>query len=122
MSLYDEIGPQKIRRIVEVFYERCLVDPMLAHFFWNSDHSQLVEMQLGFVSGLLGGPKTYEGRPLTQVHESLRIRPPHFLRRQRILQETMIEEGLAQDMATAWLELETRLRPLILHDQAACRD
>lgn len=122
LSLYDRVGPDRIRRIVQIFYEKCLTDPMLAHLFMNADHSHLVEMQLTFISNLLGGPKVYEGKPLTAAHARLSIRPPHFQRRQRILAETMAEEGLEPELANAWLSLEERLRPLIMNDSASCQN
>lgn len=107
---------------MKAFYEKCLYDPMISHFFMGVDHDQLVSAQFDFVSGLLGGPKAYRGKALTAAHGSMTIRPPHFLRRQRLLAETMAEVGLDAELSEAWLALEERLRPLIMNDAASCSD
>jgi hemoglobin len=99
-----------------------MADPMLAHFFWNTNHEHLVAMQVDFVSNLLGGPKVYQGASLQKAHEGMTIRPPHFRRRQRLLQECMQEEGLPEELGQAWLGLEERLKPLIMRDPDTCRD
>ena len=93
---------------------------MLAHFFLNSDHEQLLKMQLAFVTGMLGGPVAYSGKSLSQAHDGLTIRAPHFLRRQKLLQETMAEAGLSAAVIQSWLAQEERLKPLIMNDQQTC--
>ncbi|HYX32507.1 MAG: group 1 truncated hemoglobin [Pseudobdellovibrionaceae bacterium] len=120
MTLYDDIGAERLRAIVLTFYNKVFQDPMLAHFFMNLDHESLVQMQVDFVTGMLGGPQGYRGKPLEQIHDTMLIRPPHFRRRQRILQETMVEYGLDARVIDGWLKQEERLKPLIMKDQTSC--
>ena len=120
LSLYDQIGRPTLEAVVTRFYAKCFADPMLAHFFWNMDHDRLSRMQVDFVTGLLGGPRSYQGRALNQVHADLPIREPHFKRRQQILRESMQEFGLDGELAASWLELEARLQPLIFSDTSSC--
>ncbi len=120
-NLYEQIGKQTIEAIVTRFYARCFTDPMIQHFFWHLDHDRLNKMQIEFVTGLLGGPANYLGRPLVKIHEALPIRTPHFLRRQQLLRESMEELGLDGTLAASWLELEERLKPLILGNDSNCR-
>jgi hemoglobin len=122
MTIYEEIGAERLATIVRRFYERVFVDPMLSHFFMNMDHEHLVAMQTDFVSSMLGGPQNYRGKPLEAVHDTMIIRPPHFRRRQRILQETMEEHGLDEKVIAIWLKQEERLKPLIMKDQTSCSD
>ncbi len=122
MSIYDEIGEDRLNRIVRSFYEKVFQDPMLAHFFMNLDHEKLIALQVDFVRSMLGGPQRYRGKPLEVIHDPMIIRPPHFRRRQRILQETMEEHGLEEGLVTAWLKQEERLKPLIMKDQTPCSD
>jgi truncated hemoglobin YjbI len=122
MNIYEEIGEERLGRIVRTFYDRVFQDPMLAHFFMNMDHEHLIAMQVDFVRSMLGGPQRYRGKPLEVIHDPMIIRPPHFRRRQRILQETMEEHGLTAEVVAYWLKQEERLKPLIMKDQTSCAD
>ncbi len=119
--LYEQIGKSTIEAIITRFYSRCLNDPMIQHFFWKLDHEQLSRMQVDFVTGILGGPSTYRGRPLSKIHNGMNIRTPHFMRRQQLLRESMEELGLDGALATSWLELEAKLMPLVLDADSSCR-
>jgi hemoglobin len=122
MTTYEQIGAERLAAIVQSFYEKVFQDPMLAHFFMNIDHEHLVAMQVDFVSSMLGGPQRYRGKPLETLHDTMIIRPPHFRRRQRILQETMEEFGLDEAVIAMWLKQEERLKPLIMKDQTSCAE
>jgi hemoglobin len=122
MTLYEEIGAERLAAIIQAFYSKVFLDPMLAHFFMNLDHEHLVSMQIDFVGSMLGGPNRYRGKPLEQIHDTMLIRPPHFRRRQRILQETMVEYGLDEKVIAGWLKQEERLKPLIMKDQTSCAE
>ncbi|WP_141736024.1 truncated hemoglobin [Oligoflexus tunisiensis] len=122
MTIYEQIGAERLAAIVQAFYVKVFQDPMLAHFFMNVDHEHLVAMQVDFVSSMLGGPQRYRGKPLENLHDPMIIRPPHFRRRQRILQETMAEFGLDEAVIAAWLKQEERLKPLIMKDQTSCAE
>jgi hemoglobin len=122
MTIYEEIGAERLAVIIRAFYEKIFQDPMLAHFFMNMDHEHLVAMQLDFVGSMLGGPQKYRGKPLELIHDSMLIRPPHFRRRQRILHETMVEHGLDENVIASWLKQEERLKPLIMKDQTSCAE
>ncbi len=121
MSLYDEIGADRIAKILGLFYQRCFEDVMISHFFFEKNHDELLKHQLAFTTAMLGGPSDYQGRALTSVHNPLPIRPPHFARRRMILIETMAEEGLDQRLIDSWISLEDKLKSLILKDQSSCR-
>ncbi|MCX6131062.1 MAG: group 1 truncated hemoglobin [Proteobacteria bacterium] len=120
MNIFNEIGQDRLAKIVRSFYEKSFEDPILAHFFWNSDHEHLLGMQLAFVTGMLGGPLKYRGKSLEKAHEGLTIRPPHFKRRQMLLKEAMEAEGLSAQLIAAWLAHEEKLRPLIMNDDRTC--
>ena len=122
MSLYDDIGAERVEKIVHAFYARSITDPMLAHFFMHIDHDELVVQQIQFLSNLLGGPLVYQGKTLQDAHRPFSIRPPHFARRQILLAQTMDEMGLEPHLASAWLALEERLRSLIMNQTGGCQD
>ena len=121
MSLYDAIGAERVQKILSTFYTRCFEDVMIGHFFFEKNHGELLTQQIAFATGMLGGPVAYSGRPLLSIHKPLQIRTPQFMRRQRILVETMEEYGLEKNLCEAWLALEDKLRPIIIRDSSDCR-
>lgn len=121
MSLYERIGSERLKAILTDFYLRCFQDVMIGHFFFEKNHDELLRHQLDFTTSMLGGPNHYEGRPVAPVHKPLKIRPPQFMRRRVILRETMLDHGLDTDLADAWIQLEDRLKSLVLMDHSDCR-
>jgi hemoglobin len=120
-SLFEEIGPANITSIVRRFYDRVFEDAMIFHFFVDRDKEHLIQMQIEFVTGLLGGPRNYRGKPLRAAHQPLKIRPPHFGRRQVILKETLEEFGLTNDQVEHWLSLERQFKPAIIDSSHTCQ-
>lgn len=104
-----------IRRVVSKFYERAFADPIIGHFFFNKDHASLIEKQTEFARNMLGDHAVpYSGRPLTEIHHTLAIRRPHFMRRKVLMEETLTELGVEEGLKSKWLRLEDRLRSQIV--------
>lgn len=113
-SLYDDVGAARLRLIIEDFYHRAFLDPIIGHFFFGKQHKALVEGQIQFTARMLGHNEPYKGRGLREVHASLDIRKPHFMRRQVLLQESMQRFQLDQKTQQAWLDLEQRFIPILV--------
>ncbi len=78
-TLYDRIGGgDTVRRLVTDFYQRVLADPDLRPFFEDVPVDKLAHMQSEFFATALDGPLEYTGRPLSEVHAGLGIRPHHI--------------------------------------------
>ena len=114
-SLYEQIGEEMIARVVGAFYERAFGDPIIGHFFFKKDQDLLVRRQIAFASSMLGAAHVYyDGKPLPQAHQELRIRIPHFRRRQILMAEVMADCQLSDELAQRWLRMEERLMPVVL--------
>ncbi len=113
-SLYQQLGDDLLRALITEFYRRATVDGIIGHFFFNHDHSVLVEKQIAFSKTLLGGNSSYQGKGLREAHQQLRVRPAHFDRRQRIMQAVLRDFEVDEGISRQWLALEHRLRPLIV--------
>ena len=71
--LYEKVGgPETIRELVRVFYERVLADPRLAPFFPNTDMEGLRAKQVMFLIMLLGRTPTFSGPDLRSSHAGAR--------------------------------------------------
>ena len=116
MSLFAQIGEEKLREIITEFYHRAFVDPIIAHFFFKHNHLHLIEQQFAFTASMLGATHIdYQGKSLRTAHQKIPLRNPHFSRRQVILAQVMDDLGLSESLKTQWLEKEEKLRPQIVH-------
>lgn len=78
-SIYDAIGGEPaLVAVVDDFYERVLGDPELAGFFAGASMTKLKGRQVEFFSVALGGPHTYSGATMRQVHQGRGIGQKHF--------------------------------------------
>ena len=78
-AIFDRIGgADAVAAVVEMFYERVLADPTLAHFFDGVNMDWLHERQRQFITEALGGPKGYEGGSMSKAHTHLNIASHHF--------------------------------------------
>jgi hemoglobin len=95
-SLYDRIGgAEVISTLVDSFYEKVLADGELAPYFKHSPIGKLIEMQKDFFAAATGGPLTYAGRPLREVHRNMAISRRELNRFTGHLIETLKEIGVA---------------------------
>jgi hemoglobin len=116
-SLYERIGDELIRKAITEFYRRAETDGIIGHFFFNKDVRDITEKQITFATAMLGGPRRYKGKPLGPAHANLDLRGPHFDRRQVLMAEVLTEMGVADELRDGWMELEERLRPLIVQQK-----
>ncbi|MDF1656012.1 MAG: group 1 truncated hemoglobin [Verrucomicrobiales bacterium] len=97
VSLYDRIGgAETISSLLDSFYAKVLADSELAHYFKNSPMDKLLKMQKEFFSAATGGPLTYSGKPLRDVHRHMAISKREFARFTEHLIETLKEIGVEE--------------------------
>lgn len=78
-SIYDTIGGEEaLTAVVGDFYGRVLADPELAGFFAGTDMSRLTGKQVQFLAAVLGGPDSYTGPSMRDVHQGRGIGQKHF--------------------------------------------
>lgn len=109
-SLYYKYGGfASISRVVMAFYDRLLDSEEVGPFFDDVDLKKLIDHQTKFVAYLLGGPASYTGDRLAQLHGHLKIEGPHFDEMKRLLGETLTEHGFSdEDRAAVLHEIEAR--------------
>lgn len=97
-SLYERVGGERaVDELVGEFYRRVLSDPELSPFFTDVEMDKLRCMQREFFAAALGGPVTYSGRPIAEVHAGRGIRPRHLQRFMDHLMETLRDRALDED-------------------------
>ena len=76
MTLYEELGDELLKKLVDSFYDRVLLDDRIAHLF-TSDLNLIKSKQFMFLSQFLGGPGRYTAE---YGHPRMRMRHmPHMV-------------------------------------------
>ena len=82
-TLYDRLGDENLRLLVESFYDLVFTNEKINHLFKN-DKAEIIEKQFMFLSQFLGGPQRYSDK---FGHPRMRARHlPH-----RITQDDAVE-------------------------------
>jgi hemoglobin len=78
-TVYEEIGGREaIDAVVSDFYDHVLADERLAEFFEGFDMAELHAHQVQFISSVAGGPVSYTGGEMREVHAPLDIKEEDF--------------------------------------------
>lgn len=122
-TLFEKIGEEKMREIIEAFYIKAFSDSMISHFFFNKDREHLTKMQFLFTASNFGSKAhQYPGKPMKLAHTGLPFKNVHFDRRKVLMLESMKEAGLSEDLSDAWIYMEEKFRKLIVSDSSGCMD
>ena len=121
-TLYDELGGRPcLERVHKIFYDKLLVDPWLSEFFKNNDQWHLEIQQTEFMMRLFGGPVIYQGRMPKYAHAHMFITEEIYMTRHEILEESLIEAGVREDLRDRWLAYDLGLlRALVKKDISEC--
>ena len=114
---HSDLGgsPERLRLILDEFYERMSKDILLDFFFAGKDLKAISAKQAEFLLRVLGASPSYSGRPPAQAHlEMPPILSGHFDRRLKILEETLRKHGLPEEAIRAWLGFENAFRETII--------
>tara|TARA_R110002096_G_scaffold256201_2_gene449461 strand:+ start:1558 stop:1941 length:384 start_codon:yes stop_codon:yes gene_type:complete len=97
-SIYERIGgAEVIDNLVTSFYEKVLADGELNFYFKDVPMEKLRRMQHEFFSAATGGPITYSGRPLGEVHRGMAISKHELQRFTEHLIDTLKEVGVSEE-------------------------
>jgi hemoglobin len=129
VTLFDAIGGDALRRVIEDFYDRVFADVMIGFLFVGKDRERLIEKEWELAARMLGAPVRYTGRPIREAHARIPILGGHFDRRTKILEETLADHAVAPAVRDAWLAHTRSLRAHVTadpgsecdHDAAAAR-
>lgn len=109
-------GEANLRALIGDFIDRVFDDVMIGFFFLNADRKRIKEMEYQLAARYLGAPVRYEGRPLREAHAKHPIMGGQFMRRQKILEETLTDHGAPADIRDDWLAHNESMRHLITSD------
>ena len=114
-TLYARLGGEPgIAKLLMDFYGHILDDKELASFFENVEMDKLISMQKELFSSALGGPHTYTGKPLKEVHANRGITLHHFQRFREHLLSTLQDAGVPVEDIQEVVRRVTAMRKEVL--------
>jgi hemoglobin len=116
-TLFEELGGEpRLREIVDRFVDRVCDDTMIGFFFARVSRDRLKKREYEFAARHLGADVVYTGRPIDVAHAPHPIMGGQFMRRLRLLEQTLTEAGVPEHVRRHWLEHTLSLRPLVTRD------
>lgn len=119
-SLYDQIGGDRLRAVIEDFYERVFSDVMIGFLFFGKDKQRLIDREWEFTASFLGASDVrYTGRPIRAAHAASPILGGHFDRRLQILRDAMAAHEVPAAVREAWIQHTLSLRSQVTADRGS---
>lgn len=114
-------GAAGLRAIIDDFMAQVFADGMIGFLFAAAPKARIRELEFRYAAAHLGGPDSYDGRPLGEAHRASPISGGHFMRRRQILLETLRAHRAPEDVTGRWLAHVDAQRALVLgHHVDAC--
>lgn len=104
-SLVEQAGGAPVlEEILTDFYGRVFGDAMIGFHFRNADRERLIAKELEFTLVMLGAEVPYTGKPMREAHAPHPIFGGQFMRRLKILEETLLDHDVPVAVREAWLK------------------
>jgi len=110
-DLLAEVGGKaRITQVHQRFYDVMFDHPWLEQFFYGKSKESLVMKQTQFMVAAFGGENRYTGDTPAFAHMHMYITPKMLDVRQEILRQAILDEGLSEETAEAWLQVDDSFR------------
>lgn len=120
MTRFEEIGGRStLRPLIDDFVDRCFDDTMIGFFFRHADRRRVKKFEYQHAARWLGARVEYRGRPLEVAHGPHPIMGGQFMRRLRILEETLEAHAVPEPIRRAWLAHQESLRDRVTRDRGS---
>ncbi|MCA9565363.1 MAG: group 1 truncated hemoglobin [Myxococcales bacterium] len=116
---YERIGEERLRAVVADFIDRVYRDVIIGFFFLRIDKAALIEHEFRFAAAHLGGPKSYGGRTIAEAHRRHPINRGQFRRRLWLLENTLRDHGIEDDIIERWIQ-HNQLLERVVTDGSEC--
>jgi len=113
----EELGGREcLERVHKIFYDKLFAHPWLGKFFEGKKRWVLEEQQTEFLMGVFGGPKIYGGRGPLEAHQHMFITEEIFGIRHEILQQSLSQAKVPEDLHERWLRTDLGMRRAIVKE------
>ena len=114
-SDFERIGGERVlRKIIADFTAAVFSDVMIGFLFDGKPKPRIVEMEYRHAAQFLGANVVYNGRSIREAHKASPIMGGHFLRRRKILENTLLSYNIDDSIRERWLSHVDSLREDVL--------
>jgi len=114
-TIFEQLGgAPPIDIAVDKFYDRVLADPVVNHFFKNTNMSFQRKHQKNFITYATGGSNVYAGKNMREAHKDMGLEDIHFDHIKMHLGDTLTDLGVQSDLVDNVLNLVETLRNDVL--------
>lgn len=119
-TLFDEVGGlPTLQRAHKIFYDKVYAHYWLKHFFQGHSQEAIENRQTSFMAEKMGGPAAYWGKEMKYAHEAMYITQELFDLRHALLEESLREAGVPEDLRVRWLRIDSAFTKHIVKDSIA---
>lgn len=116
-TLFDAVGGlPTLQRVHKIFYDKVYRHPWLGKFFEGHSQTAIENRQTAFMGEKMGGDVTYMGKDLKTAHETMYITEELFDLRRDLLDESLREAGVPDDLRERWLRIDSAFGKSIIKD------
>jgi hemoglobin len=116
-TLYEEIGGlPTLQKAHKIFYDKIYTHDWLKQFFAGHEQKVIEDRQTSFMDEKMGGPDPYPGKEIKMVHETMYITRELFDIRQALLDESLKEAGVNEELRERWLRIDSAFMGHIIKD------
>jgi truncated hemoglobin YjbI len=106
-TLFDAVGGlATLQKVHKIFYDKVYADPWIGQFFAGHDQVAIENRQTSFMAEKMGGDVVYMGKEMEMVHEAMYITEELFQLRRALLDESLQEAGLSEELRERWLRID----------------
>jgi hemoglobin len=116
-TLFDEIGGlPTLQRAHKIFYDKVYAHDWLKQFFAGHSQEAIENRQTAFMAEKMGGPVEYWGKEMKYAHEAMFITRELFEVRHGLLEESLREAGVPEELRERWLRIDSAFMKHIVKD------
>jgi len=119
-SLFEQVGGREVlERVHRKFYDKVYAHPWLSRYFDGIDQTRIENQQTDFMSFAMGGPAVYIGGMVPERHKHMMVTEELFEVRSELLEQSLVEAGVAEDERAKWLKIDSAFKHAIVKKSRA---
>ena len=120
-TLYDRIGGEPtLQKVHKIFYDKAYEHEWFKLYFTDKPQAILESQQTDFMAQLMGGPRKYAGKTPKMAHQHIHITEDLFRLRQFMLNDSLKEYGLADDLRKEWMQADATFHKALVKPLDSC--
>ncbi len=116
-TLFEAVGGlPTLQRAHKIFYDKVYAHCWLGQFFVGHDQQAIENRQTSFMAEKMGGPVEYWGKEMKMTHEAMYITQELFEVRHALLEESLREAGVVDELRQRWLRIDRAFMKAVVKD------